>query len=189
MKILRGVFLFMYSLDKGIYRDKIQPNRYFATLSVLAILLVGMVYNVNLADWRDETYWDYLTADWSGRRAFTAAGFVSLGCVWAFNVGEAIAASTRWWVPLVRAGMLAAVFFVFYTIGCMLPPVVTVVAVVVWSIGIVVVEIVAAFTKPKAAADAPYVYEQPAPTPRFCGQCGAPLEPGHQYCGHCGYPV
>ncbi len=32
-------------------------------------------------------------------------------------------------------------------------------------------------------------FQQAASTPRFCPQCGAPLQPGDRFCGQCGAPV
>lgn len=31
--------------------------------------------------------------------------------------------------------------------------------------------------------------QTPAPSPRFCGHCGQPLEPGKRFCVHCGQPT
>jgi len=212
MKNIRGIFLFMYSIDKGIYGEKITPNRFFGTLSVLTAMLIGMMYHIV----QEELFYDfdlgggsYIDLDWTEYNTLIVNSFISLACLWAFNVAESIIASKRSWIPLARSGMLGGIFLLFYFIARELPSVVVIVLVALWTIGIVVTEIVAAVTK-SAVDEGDYEYEvpgslnpqdynpfgntiknavddvKPLESPRFCPHCGALLESDHLFCGQCG---
>lgn len=193
MKILRGTFLFVFSIDKGIFRNNIAPNRYFASLSVLAIMLVGMYYNIDLENWAYDWSWDSdYTYGQMSREQLTVDGFITLALIWAFNVAEGIVACSRGWVPLARAGILAGIFFLVYLLANLLPPVVVLILVILWLVGLIVTEIIVAVKGNNGQSvdgSALFDFEQPAQQPRFCGHCGSPIAPGHQFCGECGARV
>ena len=191
MKILRGTFLFMFSIDKGIFRDYIAPNRYFATLSVLCIMLVGMFFNIDLENWAENYSWDSgYSYSWMIRDQYTVDSFITLALIWVFNVAEGIVACTRGWVPLARAAIQAGIFFLIYLLANLLPPLAVLILTIMWLVGLVVTEIIVAVKgKEETSSSIPFDLEYVDRQPRFCGNCGAPLEQGHRFCGHCGQPV
>lgn len=196
MKTLRNIFSFVYAIDKGIWREKINPTRYIGTISLMLVLFIGLEMTDKIATGSYDEYYGY-----TGSIQYVFGGLAVIALIFVINIAEAIVSSTKGYIPAVRALLHFGLYLVFFIIGVLLgkhksTANVMYIILLLYAITYLVIEVVAAFTvkeDDEAEVEAEEVdadvYEQPAPTPRFCGQCGAPLEPGHQYCGHCGYPV
>ena len=196
MKTLRNIFSFVYAIDKGIWREKINPTRYIGTISLMLVLFIGLEMTDKIAT---GSYDDY---GYTGSIQYMFGGLSLIALIFVINIAEAIVSSTKGYIPAVRALLHFGLYLVFFVVGVLLGAHVSTAQVMyivlaLYAIAYLVIEVVAAFTVKEGdeaeveaeEADAPYVYEQSASTPRFCGHCGAPIEPNHQFCGQCGQRV
>ena len=108
MKFLEKISFF-YVLDKKIWKDKIEPNPYLATLCILVVALGGAMCGAN----------DILRGtNLSGLLDVSLIGTIG-GCIilWGLNVIESIIASTSPQTSFLRSLLLLVVFALSMAIG------------------------------------------------------------------------
>lgn len=118
MDYLNKTGLFMFTADTSFWRGKIASNRYFATLSVLFTLLMGLVTAEKANDVRRWLKRSFL--EWETTPSLVAAIGVLLVVV-ALNICESVMAAKSFVSGLLRAlwvtVVLIAAFFATYFIG------------------------------------------------------------------------
>jgi len=193
MNTIRNIFAFVYAIDKAMWHDNINTTRYFGTLSLWSLFFMGIETTRVFMEGGGyyEDYYNY----YSGAQGFIGA-LGMFAVIYTMNIAESIMAAKKGNIALVRSLMLLLPYLVFFVLGLLigksviLAKVVTVLLII-YAIAFIVVEIVAAFKKEPEKRDgaALFDFEQPDSQPRFCGQCGARLTPGHQFCGQCGHRI
>lgn len=108
MKFLEKISFF-YVLDKEIWKDKIEPNQYLATLSILLVALGGALYGAH----------DMIRGtNFSGFLNVSLIGTIG-GCIilWGLNVTESIIASKSPVTSFLRSILLLCVFALSVALG------------------------------------------------------------------------
>ena len=116
MKIIHNIATFMHTADLAFWHEKMNTNRYFATVSVLFALLAGIITpraHSSVRDWLARSF-----LKWEVYPSFLAAIGVMILLV-TLNVGESIIGSKNFVSGLLRSlWMTIAIAFAFF-LGCL----------------------------------------------------------------------
>ncbi len=97
----------VHLLDKRLWKDRVEANPYFATLSVLFIALAGAWAGIGgIAEW----------LGW-GFGISLQPSIVLLLVVWALNIGESIVAAETLSVASLRALLIGGMLLIAITVG------------------------------------------------------------------------
>lgn len=105
---MKELISWFWALEKSIWKEKIEANRYFATLSVLFATLMGACVGGGntLHSWFD---WEMQSS------ALAVSGLLLF--VWSLNLAESIMAAEEVAVAVLRALLVTASLAVAYGIG------------------------------------------------------------------------
>ena len=99
---------FFGALERKIWGDKINANPYFATLSILAVMLAGAVSGGG------RLFYEWFGWDMAMNNVAMAALIV---WVWGYDVAESIVAAEDWKAALGRSLLLLPVLILAFVFG------------------------------------------------------------------------
>ena len=104
----KGLFTMLYSLDKRIWGDDVNPNKYLSTLSLLMCMLWGILWGAS----------NYIgdMFNWSIQVSLTAS--LAMVCLLiGYNIAESIIATDSVKIALLRALMMTALMILGFVAG------------------------------------------------------------------------
>lgn len=114
----REKITFFYALEEHIWNEKVEANKYLATLSILFVAILGGIVGGG------NTFAEMFNWD-------TAPSLLSILSVcilvWGANVAESIIASANGWVALGRSALMLLVMAVAFALGFLLAVVVIII--------------------------------------------------------------
>lgn len=103
-----GLFTILYSMDKSIWGDRVNPNKYLSTLSLLFCMLIGII-------WGGSRYIESLF-DWNIEVSLTAS--LAMVCVLiGYNIAESIIATDSAKIALLRTLMMLVIMVLGFVAG------------------------------------------------------------------------
>ncbi len=99
---------FFGAIERNIWGDKINANPYFATLSIISVLLAGAVSGGG------RLFYEWFGWDMAMNNVAMAALIV---WIWGYNVAESIVAAEDWKVALGRSLLLLPVLILVFAFG------------------------------------------------------------------------
>ena len=124
MKTLQMIGTFMQTVDKAFWHEKMDTNRYFATVSVLFALLAGLVSNgdhMGICYWLVESFLKW------GIYPSLLAGVGMVFILIVLNVCESIIGAKDAISGLLRSLWVTVIIILVFILGYMLTPVTTIV--------------------------------------------------------------
>jgi len=122
MKTLQMIATFMHTADKAFWHEKMNTNRYFATVSVLFALLAGIVSNgMGICYWLVEFFLKW------GIYPSLLAGVGMVFILIVLNVCESIIGAKDAISGLLRSLWVTVIIILVFILGYMLAPVTTIV--------------------------------------------------------------
>ncbi len=128
MKTLQMIGTFMQTVDKAFWHEKMDTNRYFATVSVLFALLAGLVSNgdhMGICYWLVESFLKW------GIYPSLLAGVGMVFILIILNVCESIIGAKSFVNGLQRSLLVTAVMVLVFILGYMYAPGMTIVLILV----------------------------------------------------------
>lgn len=103
-----GLFTILYSMDKSIWGDRVNPNKYLSTISLLFCMLIGII-------WGGSRYIESLF-DWNIEVSLTAS--LAMVCVLiGYNIAESIIATDSAKIALLRTLMMLVIMVLGFVAG------------------------------------------------------------------------
>ncbi|WP_143029391.1 hypothetical protein [Alistipes timonensis] len=119
---MKNKMTFFGAIERNIWGDKINANPYFATLSILAVMLAGAVAGGG------RLFYEWFRWDMAMNNVAMAALIV---WIWGYNVAESIIAAEDWKVALGRSLLLLPVLILAFVFGAV-ASVVVICLVILW---------------------------------------------------------
>lgn len=106
--MMKNKMTFFGAIERNIWGDKINANPYFATLSIISVLLAGAVSGGG------RLFYEWFGWDMVMNNVAMAALIV---WIWGYNVAESIVAAEDWKVALGRSLLLLPVLILAFAFG------------------------------------------------------------------------
>lgn len=101
--------LWVYALDKRLWKEKIEPNKYFSSFCIYFSMLIGSIMAIlNVIDSYDYPLWD--GEEWG----------IFLLKIWTLMLGESILLSNKFYVAICRSLILLIFIFIAFGLGVVL---------------------------------------------------------------------